>query len=76
MLELFMDLAKREYVEPSGIALIYIRLGDRVRAIEWLEKAPADHDDVLAQETADPAFDPLRSDPRFQALRKSIGLAH
>jgi len=76
MLELFMDLAKREYVPPSSIALIYVRLGDRDRALEWLEKARANRDDSLAANAVDPAFDPLRSDARFQALLKSIGLAH
>ncbi len=76
MLELQMDLAKREYVSPSFIALIYVRLSDRDRTMEWLEKARANRDDFLALNTADPALDPLRSNPRFQALLQSIGLAH
>ena len=75
-LELQLDLGKREYVAPTSFALIYIHLGDRDRTLEWLEKARANRDDFLAQQAAEPAFDPLRSDPRFQALRKSIGLAH
>jgi Tfp pilus assembly protein PilF len=76
MLELLTDLAKREYVEESTIAQIYVRLGDRDRAIEWLEKARANRDDWLPLSVVDPLFDPLRSDARFQALLKSIGLAH
>ncbi len=50
---------------PGAIAAIYIGLGDTERALEWLEKAPEE----VAGDLQSPYFDPLRSEPRFQALR-------
>ena len=75
MLSLQTALAKKEYVPPSTMAMICARLGDKDKAIEWLTKARTDHDDFLALSTVSPALDPLRSDPRFQDLLRSIGLA-
>lgn len=53
-------------------ALIYASLGDRDQAMGFLEKAYQEHFDALALRS--PAFDPLRSDPRFQNLMRRIGL--
>jgi tetratricopeptide (TPR) repeat protein len=55
------------------IALIYVGLGERDQAMAWLEKAYADrfNPGVLMR----PAFDPLRSDPRFETLLRRIGLS-
>jgi eukaryotic-like serine/threonine-protein kinase len=76
MVEFYTDIAKREYISPSYFAMYYVRLNDKNNAIGFLEKARTSHDDILAQTMQYPVFDPLRSDPRFQALLKSIGLAH
>ena len=56
----------------SNIALIYVGLGEREQAIAWLEKAYASrfNPSILLR----PAFDSVRSDPRFQDLRRRIGL--
>jgi hypothetical protein len=43
-------------------------------ALEWLEKAFAEHDAFLPWLNSDPDFDPLRSDPRFDALIRRIGI--
>jgi TolB-like protein/Tfp pilus assembly protein PilF len=53
-------------------ALIYASVGDRDQALAFLEKAYDDRFDALALRS--PAFDPLRSDPRFRDLRRRIGL--
>jgi tetratricopeptide (TPR) repeat protein len=55
------------------IALIYVGLGDKDEAMAWLEKAYADrfNPGVLMR----PAFDPLRSDPRFETLLRRMGLS-
>jgi TolB-like protein/DNA-binding winged helix-turn-helix (wHTH) protein/Flp pilus assembly protein TadD len=55
------------------IALVYIGLNEKDQAMRWLEKAYAErfNPGVLLR----PAFDPLRSDPRFQDLLRRIGLS-
>jgi Flp pilus assembly protein TadD len=56
----------------SNISLIYVGLGDTDQAMRWLEKAyQAQFDAVILLR---PQFDPLRSDPRFQALMGRLGL--
>jgi tetratricopeptide (TPR) repeat protein len=55
------------------IALIYVGLGESDSAMSWLEKAYEDrfNPGVLLR----PAFNPLRSDPRFENLLRRIGLS-
>jgi hypothetical protein len=54
------------------IALVYVGLDQKDQAMGWLEKAFEERFSpwVLMR----PAFDPLRSDPRFQDLLHRIGL--
>jgi tetratricopeptide (TPR) repeat protein len=56
----------------SDIALIYVGLGDNDRAMMWLNKAyeARFNPSILLR----PAFDPLRSDARFQDLLRRIGI--
>jgi len=65
--------ASRVYL-PSAIALRYRDAGDYGRAIDWLEEAYEVRDPNLPYNIADPVYDPLRSDPRFQALARRMGL--
>ena len=63
-------LAKALRAEPPyvlGFALSYFALGDKGRCFEWLNKGVDDRQNVLFWKI-DPQVDPLRSDPRFQAL--------
>jgi TolB-like protein/DNA-binding winged helix-turn-helix (wHTH) protein/Tfp pilus assembly protein PilF len=56
----------------ANIALIYVGLGDQDQAMSWLDKAynARFNPSILLR----PAFDPLRSDPRFKDLLHRIGL--
>jgi TolB-like protein/DNA-binding winged helix-turn-helix (wHTH) protein/tetratricopeptide (TPR) repeat protein len=56
----------------SNIALIYVGLGDADQALAWLGKAYESrfNPSILLR----PTFDSLRSDARFQALRRRMGL--
>jgi adenylate cyclase len=76
MLRLQTELATKEYVTPSSFAFYHVCLGEKDRAMDWLEKAHAEHDVDLTWVLPDPTLDPLRTEPRFKALLKSIGLAH
>jgi TolB-like protein/DNA-binding winged helix-turn-helix (wHTH) protein/tetratricopeptide (TPR) repeat protein len=57
----------------SNIALIYVGLGDRDQALAWLDKAYESrfNPSILLR----PTFDSLRGEPRFQNLRRKMGLS-
>jgi TolB-like protein/DNA-binding winged helix-turn-helix (wHTH) protein/Tfp pilus assembly protein PilF len=55
------------YVCPYEVAGVYAQLGDRDRAIDWLNKAYRNRS-CLYWLRQDPRFDSIRSDPRFQDL--------
>ncbi len=67
-LDALTALAGHRYVAPVNLALVYIGLGDKDQAFTWLEKACDDHSQWLSEIRVDPAFDPLRSDPRLVKL--------
>src|ERR1700722_14942409 len=60
------------FSHASEIAAIYVSLGDKDEAMNWLEKGYTErfNPGVLIR----PGFDPLRSDPRFRDLVHRIGL--
>ena len=61
------DAGTKRVFLPYGIAWCYLDAGDYERAIDWLEEAYEVRDPNLPY-IGDPGWDPLRSDPRFQAL--------
>ena len=65
--------SQRRYVSPYEIAMIYTALGDKDQAFAWLEKAYQQRANGIVELKAEPAFDPLRSDPRFQDLLRRVG---
>ncbi len=67
--------AAREYVSPVSLARVYIGLGDKEQALVWLRKAYGERSAYLVNIGVHPAYDPLRSDPRFDELLRGIGLA-
>ena len=74
-MELIDDLKKRSrpgFSHAAEIASIYAALGDKDTAMHWLGIGAEEkfNPGVLIR----PAFDPLRTDPRFKALLKRIGL--
>ena len=66
--------AGSKYVDASRIALIYMGLGDGDRAIEWLRRGLEQRDMGMLVLRADPRFATMRTDPRFQAILRSVGL--
>ena len=53
-------------------AQIYAQWGNRAKALEWLEKALQVGDPGLAFLRVDPFLDPLRNEPRFQAIEREL----
>ena len=58
----------------EGVGAHYLMAGDRARALDWLETAYAERDPQMLYIGINPIFDPLRAEPRFQALVKTMGL--
>jgi TolB-like protein/Flp pilus assembly protein TadD len=69
-----LALAQQKYVSSYDVALIYAGLAENERALEWLEKAYAEHNCWLGFLNIEPRFHSLRPDPRFAALLKRVGL--
>jgi tetratricopeptide (TPR) repeat protein len=59
---------------PIRVAMVHIGLGETDRSFEWLQKAFEARDWQMALLKVEPAFDGLRSDPRFPALVERVGL--
>ena len=52
-----------------SIAQVHARLGNIDEAFRWLDRAYDQHDNGLLGLQIDPLIEPLRTDPRYQALR-------
>jgi tetratricopeptide (TPR) repeat protein len=74
IIERLKKQARQRYVPSYIMARIYIGLGEKEHAIEWLEKSYEDREDSLIWLNSDPGLDGLRSEPRFQDLVRRVGL--
>lgn len=74
VLQGLLGRARKSYVSPFDIALIYAALGEKDTAFTWMEKAVEERSTWLVYSKWEPRLDPLRSDPRFQDLLRRIGL--
>jgi TolB-like protein/DNA-binding winged helix-turn-helix (wHTH) protein/Tfp pilus assembly protein PilF len=74
----WQQISKQNGVEPGGgefgTAQSYARLGDKEKALEWLERNYEERAPLGTLVNVDPAFDSLRSDPRFGNLVRRMGL--
>jgi TolB-like protein/DNA-binding winged helix-turn-helix (wHTH) protein/Tfp pilus assembly protein PilF len=68
------ERSKRGYVPAYDFAVVYVALGEKEVALQWLQKAYEEHDWALIVVAVEPRLDPLRSDPRFQELVRKVGL--
>lgn len=56
------------------LALLHVALGDRERALDALERAPADRSQMVGYINVEPALDPIRDEPRVRAVARAVGL--
>jgi TolB-like protein/class 3 adenylate cyclase/Flp pilus assembly protein TadD len=63
-----------QHVPAEHIAMLCSVLGEKDEAFVWLEKACENREVRLCRLKVDPRWDSLRSDPRFAAILKRIGL--
>jgi tetratricopeptide (TPR) repeat protein len=63
------------HIAPVDIAGSYVVAGENSLALDWLESAFEERDPYMPFLRADPwYYDPLREDPRFQALLRRMNL--
>ena len=66
-------LSRERYVSAYSFALVYVGLGDKEEALRWLEQSYQDRaGSDVGFIRVDPLLDPLRGDPRFEALAEKI----
>lgn len=67
------EAAKHRYVPNPAFALVELGLGQKEKAMDWLERGYEAHEArFIAYIKVDPFLDPLRGDPRFEALLKKV----
>jgi hypothetical protein len=65
---------KTGYSSAYGIASMYAEMGERDQAFRWFDTAYEERDLSLLGLRTDFSLDPIRSDPRFAALVRKVGL--
>ena len=64
--------SKSRFVPPYHIAMVYNSLGDKERALDWLERAYAIRDPKMTF-LKTPNWKNLENDPRFKDIRRRVG---
>ncbi len=67
-------ISKGKYVSPFCFALIYSSLGDKEKAIVWLEKAYQERSPAMITLKVEPLFSRLQDDPKFKDLLRRLAL--
>lgn len=65
-------MAAQGDAETLQYATIYAQWGNREKALEWLDKALRRRDEGLGHLKTEPLLDPLRKEPRFQAMEREL----
>ena len=72
MLRELEEMAKRQYVSSTAFAMIYLGLGEKGKALDWLDKSYQDQESACWYLTVDPIYDSVRKEPRFEALVQKV----
>lgn len=67
------ELARARYIPATSFAIVHLGLGEKKRALDWLERGCERRDLSLAALKMHPIYDPLRGDPRFEELLRKLG---
>src|SRR5262249_9246007 len=73
ILDQLKELSKQRYVNAYSFLVVYLGLGDKEEALRWLEQSYQDRaGSDVGWIRVDSLVDPLRDDPRFEALAEKI----
>jgi len=73
-IDLLEQKSKKEFVPPTLMAGVYALAGEKDAAFAWLYKAIDARDGWIALIKIQPAYDSLRSDPRYVKLLERMNL--
>jgi tetratricopeptide (TPR) repeat protein len=59
---------KSEYVSPVELAIVHMAIGNKEKALDWVDRAIDERRGWAAYLRVHPVVDPLRSEPRFAEL--------
>ena len=62
------------FVRSTSISNVYAALGDKEQMYAWLDRAYADRDGMLAYLNTQGCYRRYRTEPRFVAMQKKLGL--
>jgi len=68
-------LSATRYVPSTCFAVVCLGLGDKLKALEWLERGCSLRESPLTALKVHPVYDPLRGEPRFRELLRRLRLA-
>ena len=74
VLEELKALSNQRYIPSSNVALVYNGLDDQNQALSFLDRACDERDPRVTLLKVDPRWDSFRSNPRFVAILKRVGL--
>jgi Flp pilus assembly protein TadD len=74
MLDELIELRKRTYVCADRLAIVYIGLGNRLKALDWLELLAEERAASRVELRVNPIWDDLRGEPRFRSFVERLGL--
>jgi adenylate cyclase len=66
------QMAERQYINSTAFAAIYLGLGEKEKALDWLDKAYEDQESACWLLKVDPIYDSVRNEQRFQVLVKKV----
>ena len=68
------DNPPEAYTTHDGLSILYVRIGEKEKALNALERAYEERLLHMTEIGVEPAFDELRSEPRFKKLLQKVGL--
>jgi serine/threonine-protein kinase len=67
------QMRTHSHVNCTSFAVVHLGLGEPDRALDWLENSCRQREPALTSINVHPIYDPLRSEPRFQQLLRTMG---
>ena len=74
VLEELKGVSRQSYVSAYHLAFLYHGLGDKDRALDYLERACEERSSSMIALKVDRVFESLHAEPRFQNLLRRVGL--
>jgi adenylate cyclase len=74
ILDQLFERMRSQRIPPLDLAFVFLGMADWDSALVWLNRACEERAAILYQFNVDPIYDPIRMDPRSEAIRLAMGL--